>query len=243
MAAAQSCSPSGRIRRQIAPAGGAGARLSARRHQSRPGAIRDEEKPPRPSPAGDRRQQRAGQGEVIVRGKDHRPDGISDSEMALPRRRPLHPHLLRHRDQGSRHRRGECRHVSRHDRAEGHHAVPLGQRRRPAMGAHFVNMGHARSKPMPVATCVIVLGPDHVPFSPGSPLPSQACCRIRRDGRLSAASRRSSFAARPSISKCRPAPRSSSKAPSATTRLLTICKGRTPNKPATSPTCRRRGRP
>ena len=164
-----------RARREIAP--GAGARLSARRHQSRPGAICDEEKP-RDHCAGARRQ-RAGERSHRPR-QGYRPDRISGAEMALPRRRPLHPHLLLDRHQGSRHRRDECRHVSRHDRAQGHRAVPPGQRR-PALGRAFRQMGGARQAD--AGRLRDRLGSDHV-VSLGLAA-AVGRLRIRRDGRLS----------------------------------------------------------
>ena len=104
-----------RARRPVAP--GAGAWHVARCQQSRTGPARDEEEPRGDSPG--RRRQRTGEGRHHPR-RRHRPDRVSGSEMALPRRRPLHPHLLRHRDQGPGYRRHECRSLSRHDRPQGH---------------------------------------------------------------------------------------------------------------------------
>ena len=79
-------------------------------HQSRTCPARDEEKPRDDRPSG--RRHRSGEGRYHTR-RGHRPDGVPRSEVALPRRRALHPHLLRHRDQRPGYARDERRYLPR----------------------------------------------------------------------------------------------------------------------------------
>ena len=177
----------GRCTKLFASGLGARSRLalalgfSQRRRQSRARPICDEEEP-RDHPAGHGANRAGERGDPARQG--HRPDRVSGAEMALSRRRPLHPHLHLHRHQGPGHRRDECRHVSRHDRAERHHAVSAHQRR-PALGRAFREMGRAR--PADAGRLRDRLGSDHVVSvrlaAAGGRL------RIRRDGRLSRRSR------------------------------------------------------
>src|SRR5207245_2606887 len=70
-------------------------------------------------------------------GRCHRPGGVSSPEVALPRRRALHPYVFRHRDAGSGHARDERRHLSWNDRPKDTAPFLLikgGQH----WGAHFV---------------------------------------------------------------------------------------------------------
>ncbi len=145
-------------RARLAFAAGAGARLPGRRGQSRTRPACDEDEP-RDHCAGLCRY-RAGERGHPARRCD-RPERISGAEMALSRRRPLYPHLLRHRHQGSRHRRDECRPLPRHDRPQKHRAVSADQRR-PALGRAFRQMGGAR--PADAGRLHHRLGSDHGRF-------------------------------------------------------------------------------
>ncbi len=147
---------------------GALTRLPQRRVESRSGPARHEDESP-DDPAEDRRD-RSRQGRGRPR-SGHRPDGVSDPEVALPGGRTLHPHVLRHRHARPRDARHERRHLPRHDRQEGHGAVSPHQGR-PALGPAFpevfgprrADAGGLRGR----------LGPDHA-VPGGLADPDRAC--------------------------------------------------------------------
>ena len=156
-----------RARRPLAT--GAGAGLFPRCLQPRAGSARHEDEP-RDDSAGCCRH-RPGQGSHRPRRCD-RSDRISSAEMALPRGRPLHPHVHVDRDPRSRHRRHERRHVSRYDRSKKNTTPFLLIKGGQHWGAHFVKWA-ARGQPMPVA-CVIGWDPI-MSFLAGSPSPAGVC--------------------------------------------------------------------
>src|SRR5207249_3783358 len=155
----------------------AGSRLPAGHVERGARRARDDEEP-RDDPAaarGDRPRQGGGRPRP-----GRRPDGVPRPEVALPRGRPVHPHLLRDRHARSRHARHERRDLSRHDRHEEHDAVPPGQGR-PALGPALPEVhgprradgGRVRDR----------LGPDHaLPRGLADP---GGCLGVGRDGRLS----------------------------------------------------------
>ena len=117
--------------------------LQPRRHDVRPAQGRADHRPGEvrtpslfePSGPGDG-QDRAGQGEHRHR-QGHQPVRFPGAEVAPARRRPLHLHDARHRDQGPRHRAAERRHLPRHDRQE--ELAP-----RPAVAAPALGPGHGQ---------------------------------------------------------------------------------------------------